>query len=276
MKILLPVYFLLKSLFAGCHAEMKHTGFKRDRTHKIIRVSNIDAVVKECSGLAFNNARFYTLGDSGTLPELYVLNKEGELINTITHSDLKNIDWEELCIDKKQGRFFIGDIGNNANQRKDLTVYVLDSIKTLSTLQFSYALQKEFPPAKPLKNYDCEAMVYHHDSLFLFSKNRGEPLVKWYGMSTLKAQQELMPLREIYLKGMVTAAAYDEKSEQLVLLAYGKLYWFKVKNGDVINAEPWLIKKIPFYGQIEAICFDDDGGVYFTNEKGRLYKILAK
>jgi hypothetical protein len=116
-------------------------------------------------------------------------------------------------------------------------------------------------------------MVYHHDSLFLFSKNRGEPLVKWYGMSTLKAQQELIPLREIYLKAMVTAAAYNDKIEQLVLLAYGKLYWFKVKNGDVINAEPWLIKKMPFYGQIEAICFDDEGSVFFTNEKGKRWKI---
>jgi len=273
MKVLLPVYFLLKSIFAGCHAEIKYSGFQRDRMHAVKRVSDIDTTVKECSGLAYHKGLLWAIGDSGTPPEVYGLNGEGKLVTKLKQAKLANSDWEELCIDKTSDRFFIGDFGNNANKRKDLKVYVLDSNKHASVIPFSYALQKEFPPAKPLKNYDCEAMVYTNDSLILFSKNRGLPLVKWYGLSLKGQFQVLQHSRELYLKGMVTAAAYDEASGQLVLLAYGKMYWFKVEQHDVMNAKPWLIKKIPFYGQIEAICFDEEGNVVFSNEKGKRWEI---
>ncbi len=276
MKVLLPVYFLLKSLFAGCHAEIKYSGFKRDRIHSIQRVLDIDTTVKESSGLACHKGLLWTIGDSGTPPEVYGLNEDGKLVTTIKHAQLKNSDWEELCIDKTNGRFFIGDFGNNANKRKDLKVYVLDSAKQVSVHPFSYALQNEFPPAKPLRNYDCEAMVYTNDTLILFSKNRGLPLVKWYRLPLTGEPQVLEPSRELYLKGMVTAAAYDEPSGHLVLLAYGKMYWFKVEQHDVINAKPWLIKKIPFYGQIEAICFDEEGNMIFSNEKGKRWKVTNK
>ena len=276
MKTLLPLYFLLKNIFAGCYAEIKHTGFDRDREHKIERVANIDSVVKEGSGLAFYKGLFWTVGDSGTPAEVYGLNDNGDCIQTLKNKLWKNYDWEELCVDTLKGRFFIGDFGNNSNRRKDLKVYALDSNQKASTLSFTYKLQDAFPPAKPLRNYDCEAMVYNNDSLFLFSKNRGLPLVKWYGLSTRLEMQEIIPAREIYLKGMITGAAYHEPSGHLVLLAYGKLYWFKVTNGDVLNARPISIKKIPFYGQTEAICFDDKGVLFFTNEKGKMWRVSRK
>lgn len=275
MKALLPFYFLLKNLFAGCHAEIKHTGFERDRIHRIERVENIDTLVKECSGLAFYKGFFWTIGDSGTPPVVYGLNDKGRHVATLKNDRLKNYDWEELCIDQQGGRFFIGDIGNNANRRKDLKIYVLDTAQQVSVIPISYALQTEFPALKPNNNYDCEAMVYHRDSLFLMSKNRGTPIVKWYGFPVSNQAQVLMPAREMYLKGMITGAAYDEASQHLVLLAYGKIYWFKVEGGNLFHAKPWLIKRIPFYGQTEAICFDDQGNVFFTNEKGKRWKIVG-
>jgi hypothetical protein len=275
MKALLPIYFLLKNLFAGCHAEIKHTGFERDRIHHIERVPRIDTLVKEGSGLAFYKGLFWTIGDSGTPPELYAIHNEGHHVATLKNDHLKNIDWEELCVDQERGCFFIGDIGNNGNRRKDLKVYALDSSQQVSEIPISYALQKDFPAWPPDNNYDAEAMVYHRDSLFLMSKNRGTPMVKWYGFPVHEQAQVLTPAREVYLKGMITAAAYHESSQQLVLLSYGKMYWFKVVQGDILHAKPWLIKKIPFCGQTEAICFDDKGTVFFTNEKGRRWRVVS-
>ena len=100
-------------------------------------------------------------------------------------------------------------------------------------------------------------------------------MVQWYGLPVEESPKPLTPAREMYLKGMITAAAYHEPSQQLVLLAYGKLYWFKVEQGSMLKATPWLIKKIPFYGQTEAICFDEQGQVFFTNEKGKRWKIVV-
>lgn len=275
MKILLPFYFLLKNLFAGCHQEIKYSGFERDHEHRIERTVNLDARVEECSGIVYANGLLWTLGDSGTKPELYGLDSNGICKEVITHPSLQNKDWEALAVDQKNNRFFIGDIGNNTNKRKDLTIYVLDSIRQVTTIPIAYALQEEFPPNKKLKNYDAEAMVYAHDSLILFSKNRGVPLVSWYSFSRAQGSRNLLPARQVFMKGMVTDAAYHETSGQLVLLAYGKLYWFKVEHQDLLHAKPWLIKKIPFYGQTEAICFDDKGNLHMTNEKGKHW-VIAK
>jgi hypothetical protein len=276
MKALLPFYFLLKNLFAGCHEEIKYTGFQRDHEHKIERVFQMDRCVKESSGLVYSQGLFWTLGDSGTKPELYGLDSSGKCVTVLTHPSLVNYDWEELVVDQERKRFFIADVGNNSNKRRELKVYALDSTKQLTTIPVAYALQESFPPTEKLKNYDCEAVVFVKDSLFLFSKNRGIPLVHWYAFSVEGPQQKLFPGREIFLKGMITAAAYDELSGQLVLLSYGKLYWFKVQDGNVMRAKPWLIKKIPFYGQTEALCFDDKGTLYFSNEKGKMWKIIGK
>jgi hypothetical protein len=276
MKILLPFYFLLKNLFAGCHEEIKYTGFQRDHVHKIERVANLDEVVKESSGLVYSDGLFWTLGDSGTKPELYGLDSNGTCKKTLTNPGLHNVDWEELAYDKQHQRFFIGDIGNNANRRKDLKIYVLNGSDQLESIPIAYALQDAFPPNKKLKNFDCEAMVFSNDSLFLFSKNRGLPVVSWYALLVEGEQNKLFPQRELFIKGMLTGAAYHKPSGQLVLLAYGKIYWFKVENENVLRAKPWLIKKIPFYGQTEAICFDDKGDLYFSNEKGKCWKITRR
>ena len=131
MKILLPFYFLLKNLFAGCYEEIKYNGFEKDHVHKIERVANIDAVVQESSGLVYAKELFWTLGDSGTKPELYGLDSNGKCQQIFTHPGLQNVDWEELSYDKKQQRFFIADVGNNANRRKNLKIYVLESSASL-------------------------------------------------------------------------------------------------------------------------------------------------
>lgn len=276
MKSLLPIYFLLKNLFAGCHQEIKYSGFERDHEHRIERLANLDARVKECSGMAYADDLLWTLGDSGTPAELYGLDSSGACVELLTHSLLKNKDWEELAVDTKSHRFFIGDIGNNANRRKDLQIYAVDSNRQVSVLPVTYALQEAFPPNKKLRNFDCEAMVYAKDSLFLFSKNRGLPSVSWYARGTYAQAERLMPQRQIFIKGMLTGAAYHEASGQLVLLAYGKLYWFKVEQHNILQAKPWLIKKIPFYGQTEAICFDEKGNLHLSNEKGKHWMITRK
>lgn len=276
MKTLLPFYFLLKNLFAGSHQEIKYSGFERDHEHRIERVADLDPRVLECSGMVYANGLLWTLGDSGTKPELCGLDSNGKCVQVITHPSLQNKDWEALAVDQERKKFFIGEIGNNGNRRKDLQVYVLDSNQQVSVIPIRYALQDAFPPNKKLKNFDGEALVYHQDSLFLFSKNRGVPLVSWYALSVEEEQKELLPARQIFMKGMVTDAAYDHGSGQLVLLAYGKLYWFKVEHGDLLKAKPWLIKKIPFYGQTEAICFDDKGSLYLSNEKGKRWKVSHK
>jgi hypothetical protein len=276
MKTLLPFYFLLKNLFSGCHQEIKYSGFERDHEHRIERAANLDPRVQECSGMAYNKGLLWTLGDSGTKPELYGLDGTGKCSEVITSPSLQNKDWEELAADQENDRFFIGDIGNNVNQRKDLKIFVLDSNRQVTVIPITYALQESFPPNKRLRNYDCEAMVYAHDSLILFSKNRGVPLVSWYSLSIDQEQKKLLPVRQMFMKGMVTAAAYHRASGQLVLLAYGKLYWFKVEQQDVAHAKPWLIKKIPCYGQTEAICFDEKGDLHMSNEKGKHWIITKK
>ena len=86
---------------------------------------------------------------------------DGNLVRTITIEGVENNDWEDIAQDKN-GFTYIGDFGNNDNDRKNLAIYKVkidkeNSTPVLQTTKFSYPEQTEFPPNKKSLLYDCEA-----------------------------------------------------------------------------------------------------------------------
>ena len=88
-------------------------------------IGELPSKAKESSGLALaGQDAFWTHNDHGNKPNLYKIDKSGNLLETIKFTSLTNIDWEELTEDD-QGYIYIGDFGNGKNDRKDLVLSLI-------------------------------------------------------------------------------------------------------------------------------------------------------
>ena len=91
------------------------------------KYATIDPQLKEISGIEFDvHKNLWAINDGGDDPNLYLINDKGSVEKTITVTNAKNIDWEDMTQDDF-GHFFLGDFGNNDNLRKWLTIYKIEN-----------------------------------------------------------------------------------------------------------------------------------------------------
>ncbi len=203
-----------------------------------IQKYKLPKTLKEISGLApLNDSTLIAINDSGNQAVVYLINTKGELIKTIIITDAKNIDWETLAQGSEY--LFIGDVGNNRNQRTNLTIYKVkidrliknDTVKAESIV-FSYKNQQEFPPDKKNFIFDCEAMYFKKDTLYLISKIKCRPWddsINVYQLPVNVSHYKLSPYKKIYIGGKkyfkdaVTGASFTQK-DSLIILTYKHLF----------------------------------------------------
>lgn len=205
-------------------------------------VSELPAGLEECSGMTVIGPNaLVMINDSGNDAELFICDTLGQLISRVALIGLPNHDWESITFGN--GRLYIGDFGNNANQRQNLEILVLDVSRLLDRqewsllgrIPFHYPEQTAFPPnSKSDYYYDLEAMIFERDSLFLFTKNRTKPfdgLVKVYGLGTQLEAQKARLIKtfktDIGLKhfNWVAGASLGPKGDDLFLLGYSRVWY---------------------------------------------------
>jgi len=97
-------------------------------THRIAEAQ--DRAVKEASALVASQrwpGVYWTVNDSGNAPALYAVDEEGRARGTFRVDGAENDDWESLQVgpgkDGNGTALYIGDIGDNNGERKELTIY---------------------------------------------------------------------------------------------------------------------------------------------------------
>ncbi len=111
--------------------------------------------IKEVSGIQISpdGKEFYVHEDQGNRNEIFAVGMDGNLVRTITIEGVENNDWEDIAQDKN-GFTYIGDFGNNDNDRKNLAIYKVKNRQRKTARRFckqqkfSYPEQTEFPPNK--------------------------------------------------------------------------------------------------------------------------------
>ncbi|MFK8037436.1 MAG: hypothetical protein AB8B74_04050 [Crocinitomicaceae bacterium] len=259
----------------------------------LTKIADLPKWLYESSGLAYFQNKFITHNDGGNKAELYVLNEKGKHEKTISIQDVKNYDWEDLTMDTK-GKLFIGDFGNNFNNRKNLQIHILQKgflnhkKAEVETIHFTYEDQKEFPPSNKELYFDCEAFIVKDKKVFLFTKCRTKPFT---GISKIymlpakagKFEAKLIGQFQFCDKGWmtcsVTSAAYHAPSNTIAILAYGRLYTIKNWHFNAFWKGDIKSYKISGIKQREAICFRDKKSWFITDEYrkgikgGNLYKM---
>ena len=255
---------------------------KNEQPHKLRLIEDVRLPddVFETSGLIYFNGNLVTINDGGNKPELIFLDTLGKLVKKVELIKSVNNDWEALAQDSSA--IFIGDVGNNHGNRKNLNVISISKLDLNKdsnlvfpqNIGYSYTNQNDFS-AKPYSTiYDCESMVSVDDTIYLFSKNWVDKITYIYSLYKKSHENNLKSIDSISLKCMVTDAAYDELSSKLYLIGY-RLTFLGIKSyiysmrWDVLHHHFSQIScyKLPFFlRQTEGITLKDENTLYITCE----------
>lgn len=245
------------------------------------KIADLSPNLKEISGLTFlNDSVLVTHNDSGNEPVLYFLNLKGEEIHSVKVTNAKNIDWEDITSDHK-GTIYIGDIGNNKNDRTDLCIYKINNPDLLTIenvtaeiIGFNYPDQSAFPPKANDLHFDSEAIAFHNDSLYVFTKCRSNP---WDGVSncysvptragnyTATKRFSVVIGRKGWIFDSVTGAEMTE--EKCYLLTYNRLITYSITS--TLNFEN-KTSLLPIK-QFEAVAIDSKGQLFLANEERKFF-----
>ncbi|WP_378175931.1 hypothetical protein [Aquimarina sp. SS2-1] len=256
----------------------------------LILVNDLSKLNREISGITLfpGEEIIYAINDSGNSNSIFLLDLKGEIKKEIRIPNTKNKDWEDLAYDHKH-TLYIGDFGNNDNDRKDLVVYKISQISSntpvAKEIRFTLEDQKKFPPKKKNRNFDIEAMIFRNNYLYLFSKNRNskfEGITKLYKMPAQPGNHVAKLIATFETCGdekdcFVTGAAVNKDGSKIVLLTYNKLFVLSdFKDDDFFEGNIEKIK-LNHYSQKESICFKNDSILLITDEgsgksAGNLYE----
>ncbi len=238
-------------------------------------VGSVAGVVPESSGLvpAAPADTYYSFGDSGNPARLFHLDGSGRLLGTVDIG-APNTDWESLSRDP-QGNYYLGDCGNNNNDRRDLAIlrFQPERPQQVGIIHFTYPDQTAFPPAKPQRNFDCEASLWHEGRVWLFTKDRGQQRTsKVYTVPDQPGTYTATLVTRLVVPGEVTDVALRADGHRLVLLGRGELYILDGNSwNDILKAKPRCMA-LTGTGQTEGATFKDAHTLLLTTEQGAVYE----
>ena len=272
------LYFIL---FISCSS-------KTDSREKIATLFDFPKDLSEVSGITFHNNLIWSIQDSGNSNEVFGFDESGKLIEQIEVQDAENIDWEAITSDK-HGNLYIGDFGNNDNDRQDLAIYKLASSnysKVSEKISFYYPEQTDFPAKKKEKLYDCEAFFLYQNAFYLFTKNRskgfdGSSLI--YKIPAIAGNHPAKLIGKFktcanYNSCVITGATISSDEKQIVLLGHDRLWLFNNFKVDDFLSGKLSELELNHHSQKEGICFKDNETLFIADERskkigGKLYEV---
>lgn len=257
--------------------------FGNSQVISLEKLCALDQDLQHSSGIVSLNIgqSFWTQVDNNSPNLIYEFDQDCNILRSVFIKNPIKKDWEEICSDK-DNNIYIGDFGNNNNNRKDLRILIIqneelntsDSVD-VSVINFSYARQSAFPPPPEEMHFDMEAMVWYDDSLHLFSKNRTNPFDGWcyhYVLPAVPGSYVINPVDSFktgtgsMLFYWVTGAAVEPISKKFVLLSHDRIWLFKDFNSNRFFSGKVQEIALSHYSQKEGICTVDPSTWYITDE----------
>ncbi len=259
------------------------TNCKQSAQQKIEVVTALPNEIKESSACEISKASdlVWTIEDQGNENLLFGFNKNGELIRKIRITNVENNDWEDLSSDD-QGNLYIGDFGNNDNERQNLAIYKInpsdlnkEEVEASEIVQFYYPEQKDFPPKKKDKVFDVESFLVFNNKFYLFTKNRSSDFDGTTSIYRVENNsQTKLPAKKLsefvtcdnFNHCAVTSAAISPDKKKVALLSSDKVWIFTdFKEDDFFSGNAKTIE-LENFTQKEGLCFETNESVLITDE----------
>lgn len=283
--LIIPVFLLW-----SCNPKAQNEQPKQE----ILKVDfSLPSKLKEVSGIALSPDKktAWAIEDQGNKNIVYGIDQQGKLITEALVENADNTDWEDITADP-QGNIYIGDFGNNDNNRQDLSIVKVDlkdtaqkTTKAIQTTKFHYEGQTEFPPKKSNWLYDCEAFVEMDGNFYLFTKNRskgfdGTFLV--FQVPNKEGDFEAKLIGKLKLSGKysdaaITSAAINSTKDKIVLLTHKNIHVLSGFTPNDFNGAKIQKISLQHNSQKEALVFLDDKTLLIADEAdkktgGNVYK----
>ncbi len=270
-------FFLLFYLASGC-----------GNFGKLNFLARLPHELEENSGIAYypESESLWLVEDNGNKDIIYKVDFKGNITKELKVKNAKNHDWEDLTKDGK-GNLYIGDFGNNDNDRKNLVIYKLPNPNSESgekisaqRIKFTYPEQKDFPPGRHEKFFDAEAFFHHGSHIYIITKNRANPFSgeAWiYKVPDRPGDYKAKLLGKIKTctdrdTCQITSADLSPDGKHIVLLGYGKL-WL-LSNFDLANDDFAQVKlreiDLEVHSQLESACFKDNTTLFLSDEENHM------
>ncbi|MBL4605648.1 MAG: SdiA-regulated domain-containing protein [Flavobacteriaceae bacterium] len=251
--------------------------------------ADLPKILEEVSGIQYDKSRdaFWMINDSGNKPSVYLVSEKGVILRELKIKT-RNTDWEDITMDA-EGNLYVGDFGNNANDRKNLHILKIkkedlesDEIIEVEKIYFSFPEQKKFPPKKKKRYYDVEAFFAWKGSFYLFTKSRVPNEIGRTFLYRVTNIQDYIPAKtygtfEAELISdfttcpekncWITSADISKDGKKVVLLNHKSAWVFTNFTGD--NFFSGNHKEYPFghESQKESITFKNPTTVYVADEE---------
>lgn len=248
--------------------------------------------IKESSGIIqsrCNTDAFWTHNDSGDDNFIYALDKNGGKLGTWKVEGAKNNDWEDIAILKnKKGEcyIFIGDIGNNARTRSEMTIYRVKepiieknngsssqkkpiSTEKADTINFTY----------PDMRHDAETLLIQPETedIYVLTKSfsgaSGVYKLSDYKLGQINSLELIGKVSVPALpNGLLTGGEISSDGSRIILCDYYNGYELVLpknskKFDDIWKDEPSIID-LGKREQGESVCYSIDAeAIYATSEK---------
>jgi hypothetical protein len=230
--------------------------------------------INESSGISINpDGTLWTHNDSGDKPRIYKLDSLGKILQTLQLRGATAYDYEDITRDRN-GNLYVCDFGNNFNNRRNLCIYKIshaelesgaDTVNT-DVIHFNYPDQSQFPPPKKMRNFDCESIVILNDSIFIFSKNRGNShFSRRYFLPIKPGTYTAVLIDSVKTRRWITSAALSPDNKILILLSENRLNIFTGFTGSHFFIGKQRSARISIT-QKEGIAFRSNKEIYLTDE----------
>ena len=242
-------------------------------------IMQFSSTLHESSALASRGKNLWTLNDSGNGALIFKLDNIGNELNSFRMANTINSDWESLASDAHF--LYIGDIGNNFNRRRKLTIYRIawEDIEkpepSAQRITFIYADRRSGLPMS--HDFDAEAIAIHGNEIWLFTKNRGDRNSNLYRFPKLPGHYRPKTTQVLPVNSLVTAADIHPKTRQLVLISTKKtseggktLLWLAPTSDAGVDWANHKSMEIAPHDQWEAVVWDSESsGIFLTHENNK-------
>ena len=256
-----------------------------------------DRAISESSGVAAsrrNAGIFWTHNDSENAPEIYAFDRTGKSYGRWTVPGTRNIDWEDIDIGPgPQGSWYlyIGDIGDNSRNRREIRVYRVDEPKVGTPAECragcSTARPTVFRFQYPDGPHNAETLLVHPvtGDLYVVTKAWGSDRAT--GVYVARAPhptQGIVTLEQIAslsiperlargLLGGLTGGGISPDGSRVAFCDYMYVYEARVPAGaafDEIWKEKFTVRSLGMHLQTEGIAYTADGKrLVLTSEGNR-------
>ena len=231
-----------------------------------------DRAITESSGLVVRGPLAFTINDSGDGPLLYSVNKTtGDTVATTTYSS-DTVEDVEAIAPGLGGDIWVGDIGDNREERTSITVYRTVPLGGLrqqrnapkgddEKIEESVEAEK-FDLVYPDSAHDAETLLVHPVTGRLYVVTKAVT-----GGTVYAAPETLDPPSANRLEdvgdvpGLVTDGAFLPDGEHILLRSYGRAAIYTFPELRLVGP-----LDLPSQQQGEGVAVDPSGGVYLSSE----------